>query len=159
MYRSVPVIVAVVVVGLSGLSRAEDQIDFASQIQPIFVEHCAKCHGEEKQLGELRIDTLEAIHGNEDDNLLVAGKPEESELFARITLPADDKKRMPKGADPLPQEAIDLIRTWIAQGGGMEIPEESSDGEPKQELPVVTNATVQAVCGGITTGMAIWIYM
>lgn len=33
-------------------------IDFPSQVLPILKEHCFKCHGEKKQKGKLRLDTL-----------------------------------------------------------------------------------------------------
>lgn len=33
-------------------------IDFPSQVLPILKEHCYKCHGEKKQKGKLRLDTL-----------------------------------------------------------------------------------------------------
>jgi len=33
-------------------------IDFSSQVLPIIEEHCFKCHGEKKQKGKLRLDTL-----------------------------------------------------------------------------------------------------
>jgi hypothetical protein len=33
-------------------------IDFSSQVLPILKEHCFKCHGEKKQKGKLRLDTL-----------------------------------------------------------------------------------------------------
>ena len=35
-------------------------VDFPSQVRPILEAHCFKCHGEEKQKGKLRLDTLSA---------------------------------------------------------------------------------------------------
>jgi len=35
-------------------------IDFESQVRPVLAEHCFKCHGEKKQKGKLRLDTLAA---------------------------------------------------------------------------------------------------
>ena len=35
-------------------------IDYQSQVRPVLEAHCFRCHGEEKQKGELRIDTLSA---------------------------------------------------------------------------------------------------
>ena len=32
--------------------------DFAKTVQPFFREHCTRCHGEKKQKGDLRMDTL-----------------------------------------------------------------------------------------------------
>ena len=100
-------------------AHAADPIDFAARIQPIFAARCVGCHGAEQQMGKLRLDAADQIAAfGEKDELLVAAKPEESELFRRITLPADDKKRMPKGGDPLTAEEIELIRQWIASQHG-----------------------------------------
>jgi hypothetical protein len=104
------------------LAAADDKIDFATQIQPILTAKCAGCHGEEKAAAKLRLDSADQIGAFEEkDHLLVAGKPDESELYQRIVLPADDKKRMPKGADPLPEAEIALIKQWIEQGAVMAV--------------------------------------
>ena len=39
-------------------SACSGAIDFPSQVLPILEEHCFKCHGERKQKGKLRLDTL-----------------------------------------------------------------------------------------------------
>lgn len=97
--------------------QAQEKIDFEKQIQPIFAAHCIGCHGEEKAGAKLRLHTADAINTFEKkDKLLVAGKPDESELYKRLTLPDDNPKRMPKGADPLPEADLDLIKQWIEQG-------------------------------------------
>jgi hypothetical protein len=103
---------------LGNCGLAQDKVDFQTQIQPIFVEHCIKCHGEKQASGKMRLHTAANLKEkwDADKELLVAGEPEKSELYQRITLPADDKKRMPKMADPLPKEKIELIAAWIKQG-------------------------------------------
>lgn len=105
-----------VVTGQRGV--ADDKVNFEKQILPILVENCGKCHGADKAAGKLRLHTAAALKEkwDADKNLLVAGKPEESELCKRLVLPKDDKKRMPKGADPLAKEKIDLIARWIKEG-------------------------------------------
>lgn len=97
-------------------SSVHAAVDFAAQIQPILVARCAGCHGSDKQQARLRLDSAEHIQQFRKDTLLVAGKPDESELLRRLTLPADDRKRMPKESDPLPAEEIELIRQWISEG-------------------------------------------
>lgn len=99
-------------------SRADDKIDFETQIQPIFLEHCGKCHGVEKASAKMRLNTAAGLKEkwDADKELLVPGDPEKSELYQRLMLPADNKKRMPKDADPLPKETIDLIAAWIKEG-------------------------------------------
>ncbi len=98
-----------------------DLVDFASQIQPVFIEHCGKCHGETKQQGKLRLTSIAGIQAKlaTEPQLLVAGKPDESELFQRLVLPDTNRKRMPKQADPLAAETIAMIRAWIEQGADL----------------------------------------
>ncbi len=42
-----------------GLADSAKADDFATQVQPFLTAHCVKCHGAEKQEGDLRIDTLQ----------------------------------------------------------------------------------------------------
>ncbi|MDB5300895.1 MAG: hypothetical protein JWO87_2558 [Phycisphaerales bacterium] len=48
---------------LAGASPAQDQpahaADFDGIVKPFFEQHCVKCHGQDKQKGDLRVDTLE----------------------------------------------------------------------------------------------------
>ncbi len=61
--------------------------DFARDVQPLLNNHCAECHGGVKQKGGLRLtNRIQALEGGKSTlALLVGGKPEESELFKRIT--------------------------------------------------------------------------
>lgn len=143
---------------------AESTIDFAKDIQPIFKASCYSCHGEDKGLGRLRLHNAEAIADatKVHDDLLLAGKPEESELYERLVLPADDKKRMPKGADPLAEKEIELIKKWIEEGaeytstdvpGGKEPAEkEQSPAETPKERPELSPATTDALNAAKQTG-------
>ncbi len=118
MFRHTFVFATAISCLVSTLALAAEPVDFTKQIQPILMEHCASCHGEKKGAGKLRLHTIKAIQEGltVHKHLVVAGKPKESELYERLTLPADHKKRMPKKADPLPKEKIELIRLWIEQG-------------------------------------------
>jgi hypothetical protein len=105
------------VLSLSGFARAEDKIDFAKQIRPIFADNCYKCHNAKKQKGKLRLDSVAAIEkGGKDGKILTAGDPTKSDLYRRITLSKDDDDVMPPEGDLLPKEKTTLIKTWIAQG-------------------------------------------
>jgi hypothetical protein len=58
---------------------------FEEQVRPVLATNCYKCHGEEKQKGELRLDSLTAIlAGGESGPAVVVGKPEESLLVEAI---------------------------------------------------------------------------
>lgn len=96
-------------------------VDFEKEILPIFEANCIGCHGAEKAMGKLKLDSAEGIQAKlaADAHLLTAGDPAKSELYERLVLPADNKKRMPKGADPLDQKSIDLIAAWIKEGAAL----------------------------------------
>jgi mono/diheme cytochrome c family protein len=122
--------------GVASASAAET-IDFARQIEPIFNERCAKCHGEAKAQAKLRLDSIAGIEEKlqAKPQLLVAGKPDESLLYQRLVLPADSPKRMPKGGDPLPKEKLDLIAEWIKQGAVLKAALASAEVEKPTQPP------------------------
>ncbi|MBY0395599.1 MAG: hypothetical protein K2X91_03900, partial [Thermoleophilia bacterium] len=47
----------------SPVGAGEDTSDahFEARVRPVLVEHCARCHGPEKQRGGLRLDTAEGL--------------------------------------------------------------------------------------------------
>ena len=113
-------------------------VDYAKDVEPILKAKCFGCHGEEKGLGRLRLHTPDAIKeamGVHDD-LLLAGKPDESEFYGRLVLPADNKKRMPKGGDPLPEADIATIKKWIEEGATFTVAADAASKEMTDEPPV-----------------------
>jgi hypothetical protein len=111
------VVALLTLVAMTGIARAEDKIDFAKQIRPIMAASCYKCHGEKKQKGKLRLDSLEAFAaGGKDGKIFTAGDPDKSDLYRRIVLPKDDDDVMPPEGDPVSKENAALIKAWIAQG-------------------------------------------
>src|ERR1700756_4419633 len=63
-------------------------VDFLKDIQPIFQDACVKCHGPEKQKGDLRLDLkAAAFKGGKDGAVIVAGQADKSDLYRRVTLP------------------------------------------------------------------------
>jgi len=110
-------VVAFAVMALAGMARAEDKVDFVKQVRPIFADTCYKCHGEKKQKGKLRLDSVEAIEkGGKDGKVLVPSDPDKSDIYKRVTLPKDSDDVMPAEGDPLSKDQQDLIKRWIAQG-------------------------------------------
>jgi hypothetical protein len=134
--------VIVTVLAVAGAAPAAE-IDFASQIQPIFLQHCRRCHGEKKAQSGLRLHTAAAIRARKEAQILVPGKPQESELYLRITLPADDEGRMPKGGEPLPPDKVERIRLWIEQGA--RLPEVDAVAKADDAPPDVAPADSKAL--------------
>jgi mono/diheme cytochrome c family protein len=118
---------------------AEEKIDFVKQIKPILEESCIKCHGPNRAEGSLRMHTREATMKGGDIGPSIEGTdPEDSELYLRIILPADDPGRMPAEGKMLSKEQTDLIRKWIEQGASW--PDELElkavrPSDPSEDLP------------------------
>ena len=112
---------ASLLLAMSASAMAEDKVDFAKQIRPIFSATCYKCHAGAKHKGDLKLDSVDSIKkGGKDakDKVIVAGSPDKSDLYRRIGLPKDDDDVMPPDgkADHLTKAQQDLIKSWIAQG-------------------------------------------
>ena len=91
---------------------------FAAQIAPIFEKNCVACHKPSKHKGNLRMDTYALLmQGGDSGPPVVAGSLEKSDLYRRITLPADDEEFMPTDGKPaLTAAEIKLIAAWIMAG-------------------------------------------
>jgi hypothetical protein len=76
---------------------------------------CVECHGPDKQKGGLRLDTPVGLA-----RAVLPGDPAGSELFLRVTLPADDGDRMPTEGEPLSAQEIGLLYAWIRAGAPLE---------------------------------------
>src|SRR5688572_577024 len=98
--------------------------DFNHDIRPILSDKCFRCHGpdeNERKGGQngLRLDT--PLGAREDLGggafAIVAGKPQKSELIARVTS-TDEEEIMPplKTGKALTKREIELLRSWIASG-------------------------------------------
>ncbi len=101
-------------------TAAAQPIDFNAQIRPILNQSCTSCHGGVKAAGDLSFVYREAatkVGKKSGRPVIVPGKPEESELIARITS-ADREYRMPPAehGPVLAPEKIALLREWIRQG-------------------------------------------
>jgi uncharacterized membrane protein len=91
---------------------------YADIIRPILSEKCYSCHGENKQKGKLRLDQPEfLLKGGKDGQVVIAGKPLESELIKRLMLPLEDEHHMsPKEKAQVTKSEQALLSWWIANG-------------------------------------------
>ncbi len=106
---------AAVIVSLLGhLSSAAD---FVKDVRPILRRVCFECHGAEKHEGGLRFDQRDAaLRGGDSGRVLIAGRPEESELLRRVSLARGHEEAMPPRGKPLSAREIKVLRDWIASG-------------------------------------------
>ncbi len=91
---------------------------FLSDVAPVLVSRCASCHGGVKARGDYKLNTFDNLlqPGASGANVVVPGKPEESELYRRL-VSTDPKERMPPGDDALSADEIAAVKRWIATGG------------------------------------------
>ncbi|HVA46798.1 MAG TPA: PSD1 and planctomycete cytochrome C domain-containing protein [Pirellulales bacterium] len=108
------------VLACSSPVRAEPQtpvVDFARDVYPIFERSCLECHGPRRQEGDLRLDVCEsALAGGGSGAVILAGKPDESELLRRVMLPEGHDDIMPARGKPLTPRQIETLRAWIESG-------------------------------------------
>ena len=117
MHRHLLCVVVVIFLPISTQAQTQPTIEFNRDIRPILSGKCFECHGPDgaHRKAKLRLDI------DEGAKVIVAGKPAESELFARIAI-ADADKRMPpkKTGKTLTKTEIELIRRWIAEGAAFQ---------------------------------------
>ena len=161
------VFVALVSVVLGNQTLAQDDAKSAAELQSaaleLFEKKCQECHHEdtEDEFPYLHkaVDLAELM---EEDGGVVAGKPEESEVYKRVVLGMNLRKRMPKskGApgddlyrDPLSDDEKQLLHDWISGLGDAKstppTPPPSSDSEAAEEgdKPQPKAETVAAASG------------
>lgn len=126
---------------LASEPQAEKQIDYATEIQPIFAKYCTACHTEEDANGELLLDSYAGLMaGGEHGPAITPGQPESSRLFLMIT--GDVEPKMPPDDADGPDEfELELLHQWIEQGGKGS----DSDALPMRQLktPQLPAATVE----------------
>jgi hypothetical protein len=100
--------------GLAGAApTAYDQV-----IAPILRARCTACHGETKQKAKLALHTWEALaKGGDSGPVVVPGRPADSELWKRLSLPLEAEDHMPPPDEPqLTPLERSAIERWIAGG-------------------------------------------
>ncbi len=115
------VVVALVCIARGGLAVAPPSDgELARQVRSIFSNRCFTCHGpdeKERQAG-FRLDDRRSAIGQAESGkqLIVPGKPTDSELVKRLRS-ADEDQRMPPAdaGSRLTEQEISVIETWIAR--------------------------------------------
>jgi hypothetical protein len=100
----------------TGSVTASPAVDFIKEVQPLLTAHCIKCHGGIRAKGGFSFARKESVFSPAKSGLhpIVPGKPDASELLARITS-HDEEERMPP-EDPLSAQQITTLRKWIEEG-------------------------------------------
>ncbi len=129
-------------------------VSYNFHIRPILSDNCFACHGPDakKREASLRLDLAETaflpLKETKGAFAFVPGKPEESEVYRRITS-QDPEYQMPTPESHLgmlSEEEVGLMKKWIKQGAKYEkhwafvppkkaaLPEVDNDEWPRSEL-------------------------
>lgn len=122
-----------------------DADPFLDIVAPMLDQRCANCHNPDKRQGELDLTSHSAImRGGETGSVVVAGRPQVSELLRRIGLPEDDEAFMPaEGNTPLTPEQVQIIEWWITAGVPVDVTISGLDAPPDP----ATEALIRAELG------------
>lgn len=121
-----------------------DQVSYNYDVRPILSDKCFNCHGPDARKREagLRLDlaseAFKALQDHPTKHSLVAGKPEQSELYLRVST-KDTSLLMPKPSSRLPRltdRELVIIKKWISQGAVYE-PHWAFVAPKKKSLPAV----------------------
>jgi WD40 repeat protein/mono/diheme cytochrome c family protein len=149
--------------GVASLARAADEkpVSYYRDVRPILQTHCQGCHQPAKAAGGAIVTTYADLLKAGESELpgVTPGEVDDSNLLLQIVPEGDVPPKMPKGAPPLKDVQVELIRRWIAAGAPDDTPASAQpvvDAEhpPKYEQqPVVTaleyspDGTLLAVSG------------
>ncbi|GEP45474.1 PSD1 and planctomycete cytochrome C domain-containing protein [Brevifollis gellanilyticus] len=96
-------------------SLSAGTVHFSRDVLPILSDNCLSCHGQDEshRKADLRLDTHEGALA-----VIKAGKPEMSDLIARIiTSDPDEIMPPPKSHKAaLKPEQVDILKRWISEG-------------------------------------------
>ncbi len=102
-------------IALQTQSRADERVSFDRDIRPILSDKCYFCHGPDakERKADLRLDDESSAKAS----AIVAGRPSESELIARIfSEDADTLMPPPTSKLALTDNEKRKLRAWIEQG-------------------------------------------
>ena len=101
----------------TSLSWALADVDYESDILPLFEDYCYDCHGPDKQKSGFRTDKRAHLLKGGDSGLaaLIPGDPKGSYLMEVITSDDPEISMPPKGGK-LFEDEIKLVKEWVEKG-------------------------------------------
>ena len=104
----------------SSKARAEEQVSYKLDVQPILQSRCTSCHqpgGEGYQASGLDLTSYQGLmKGTKHGAIVVPGDPLTSNLIVLVEGRAHPKVRMPHGQRPLLKQQTEILRLWVKQG-------------------------------------------
>jgi len=87
-------------------------ISYSQDVAPIFANRCIKCHGIDKQEGQLDLSSFTAIMaGGKSGDIISPGNADNSKLISLIT-----SGKMPKNGAKLNPDQVKILIDWVNAG-------------------------------------------
>src|SRR4051812_49944933 len=83
---------------------------FESKIRPLFISRCSSCHGDQVQMGGLRLTSKDSVHAS---GVIVPGDPAASRLIQAVR--QTGKIKMPPNGK-LEDRELEALERWVAAG-------------------------------------------
>ncbi len=100
-----------------GYGLSKEPVDFYEDVFPFLEARCFKCHSDEKQKGDLRLDSPAwIVRGSENGEVFTPGDANDSPLYYLTTFDEDDPDYMPSKGKGLTGPEKELLRRWIDEG-------------------------------------------
>ena len=104
-------------------SATDSLFVFEDLVYPVLEEKCMACHNQNMAYGGLDMSSVETmIKGGNSGTGIKTGKPYQSLIYKRMTLPHDHPKFMPPSGVPLSYDQIAILEWWIDNGAKKEMP-------------------------------------
>lgn len=112
----------------SATLMADDDVQFfETNVRPVLVEHCQRCHGPKKQEAGLRLDSRQAVlTGGDNGPALAPGKPDESLLIGAVRHTGDLQMPPDGKLDP---KTIAVLVDWVRRGAPWPASSDATDDQ------------------------------
>jgi mono/diheme cytochrome c family protein len=122
MFNRASPLLVVLLLGCEG-QITEPPVSFSRDVEPIFQGNCMPCHWSPMIVDVSKVSKMVDVDSTWDGarhkKLIVAGKPEESFLYDKLTatdLTDHEGSHMPPAADTVSATELATIRQWISDG-------------------------------------------
>ncbi|MCG6157789.1 PSD1 and planctomycete cytochrome C domain-containing protein [Rubinisphaera margarita] len=116
-FSLLPVVLMLVMV-VEVQAAEERAVDFANDVRPVLARRCYACHGPTVQEADLALHDYESATSETESGVrpIIPGDAENSEIIYRVTETDPDLRMPPPEQEPLTEDEVRILRTWIEQG-------------------------------------------
>lgn len=101
-------------------SLGTETVSFSNDLARVFAKQCTACHGARQPRENFRVTNFQSLlQGGDSGPAIIPGNPEESLLIKKLK-GTGGGQRMPAGRQPLDDELMAKMETWIKEGATLD---------------------------------------